>query len=132
MRAVADELARQPPPHRHREELGRLELLGKDPRLFLGAATRRVEALECEKHDEPDQHGEPGCEHTEHARRTVAILEIAAVGSATTHEQHRGDRDGCHADHDYSGPRRFTVRSADDGHVGHTRILHQAYDELAP
>ena len=74
---VADELARKAGAHRGGEELGRLELLPDDLRLRLGAASRRVEALEGEEDDEPEQHGEPGREDAEDSGGAVAVLEVA-------------------------------------------------------
>ena len=64
---IADELAREAGTDGDRDELCRLELLSDDLRFRLASASRRVEALEGEEDDEPQQHGEPGREHAEHA-----------------------------------------------------------------
>lgn len=51
-----------------RQEVGRLELLDHRQRLALGPGLGFVIAVEGEKHDETEQEGESGGEHSEHAR----------------------------------------------------------------
>ena len=80
---VTDERIRQRLAGGGGEELCRLELLGHDRRLVLGARARGVVALEGEEDDEPEHHGEPGRDHAEHAGRAVAVLEVAALGRAS-------------------------------------------------
>ena len=101
---VADELAREGGARGGREELRRLELLRDDLRLRLGAAPRRVEALEREEHDEPEQHGEPGREHAEDPGGAVTVLEVASRRGAPADEQHRRDRNGRDGDDDEACP----------------------------
>ena len=60
----------------------------------LGAGARRVVAREREEHHEAEQDREPGGEHAEYAGRAVAVVEVAAVGRTTAHEQHQGDSRG--------------------------------------
>ena len=64
------------------QELCRLELLGHDLRLGLGAGARGVIALEREEDDEPEHDRESRRDHAEDAGRPVAVHEVAACGRA--------------------------------------------------
>ena len=86
---VADELRGQLAPSRSREELCVLDLLNDDQGFLLGSGPRLVVAREREEDDEAEQHREPGREHSEDACRAIAVLEVAAFGSASAHEQQR-------------------------------------------
>ncbi len=83
---VADELPGEHAAGRGWKELGVLDLLDEDQRLLLGAASRLVVALEGEKDDEPEQHREPGRQHSENPGRAIPIREEAVLGRASAHE----------------------------------------------
>ena len=110
---VADQIPGEPPAHGDRKELCRLELLRHDARLGLGAAAGGIEALEREEDHEPDQDGEAGRQNAEHARGSVAVLEVAALGGAPPDEQHGGDRDGRDTEDDEAGPEEGHGRVTD-------------------
>jgi hypothetical protein len=59
-------------------------------RLVLGAAPGRVVAREREEHHEADEYGEPGREHPEDARRSVAVAKAAALRSRATRDERNG------------------------------------------
>ena len=101
---VADEITGEPRAHGDRQELRGLELLHHGPRLCLGAAARRVEALEGKEDDESDQHGESRGKDAEDPGRAIAILEVAALRSASADEQHRRDRHCGDAEDDEACP----------------------------
>ena len=88
--------------HVRRQELRGLELLGHREGLGLRTAAGLVEAGERQEDDEAEQHREAGGQHAEHAGRPVAVVEEAAVGGPTPHdEQQRDDRAGGNQrDHD--------------------------------
>ena len=109
---VADELAGRALRDVRREELRRLDLLGDDRGLGLGAGARRVVAREREEHDEAEQHREPGGQHAEHARRPVAVVEVAAVRCLATDEQHGADGGSRPDDDDRDGDDGFIGRAA--------------------
>ena len=89
---VADQLARELAGHVG-QELGRLDLLGHDRRLCLGAGTRLVVRRERQEDDEAEQDREAGGEHAEDARGSVTVGEVAALGRPSAHHQHRRHRD---------------------------------------
>ena len=99
---VADDLTAQALAHARREELRGLELLHHRQRLALGAASRLVVAREGEEDDEPGEDREPGRQHAEDARGTVAVREVTAFRRPPANEQQRADRDrdGGHEDHE--------------------------------
>src|SRR6185503_916132 len=61
-------------------------------------------ALEGEEDDEPEQDGKARSEHAEDAGRTIAVLEVAAVGRPTADEQHGGDGNRGHHGDDQRRP----------------------------
>src|SRR4051795_11292999 len=101
---VADELPAELAAHGDRHELRRLVLLDDEARLRLGAGARLVVAREGEEDDEPEQHGESGCDDPEDARRPVPVLEHAAGGRSAPHEQQRPGRKPRDEDDDQRGP----------------------------
>ena len=101
---VADEITGEPRSHGDRQELCGLELLHHGPCLGLGAAARRVEALEREEDDEADQHREAGRKDAKDPGRAIAILEVAALGRTPADEQHRRDRHHGDAEDDQTCP----------------------------
>ena len=101
---VADQLAGQLAADGGREELRGLHLLRDHERLGLGPAARLVVAREREEDDEPEQDGEAGREDPEDTRGAVTVGEVAPLGRAAAHEQHRRDRDGGHAGGDQEAP----------------------------
>ena len=67
--AVTDELGREAPPARGREQMRDLVLLRHRQRLGLGPGARFVVARERQHHDQAQQHGESGRDDAEEARR---------------------------------------------------------------
>src|SRR6476660_10354247 len=104
---IADEITRKPRSHCDRQELRSLELLHDGPCLCFGAAARRVETLEGEEDDESDQHGEASGKDAEDPGRAIAILEVAALRSTSTDEQHCRDRDCSDAEDDEACPQEI-------------------------
>src|SRR5262245_40183173 len=85
----------------------RFVLLGDEERLALCAVARLVVGREREKDDESGEDRESAREDPEDARCTVAVLEVAALGSATPDEEHCSDRDRRHGESDHEGPQEI-------------------------
>ena len=56
--------------------------------------------VKARKMMKPSRTEKPGRQDAEHARRPVAVLEVAALGRAAADQQHRGHGDRRHDDHD--------------------------------
>ena len=88
---VALDLAREHGTGVRRHQLGGLEELDDRQRLGLGSRTRSVVLGEREEDHEAEQQRESRREDAEHAGRPVAVVEVPALGSATSHAEDRRD-----------------------------------------